>query len=176
MAVLKGSRIRLRSTGLDDLNFLRKLWNDGEVMCYVGFPQGLGIDKHGMIEWFKKLKRHRGVDREHWIIENGQGRPIGEAYYKAEREYYGYRAEKMAQVDIKLARCFWDHGYATDALRTLIRHLLGKGFETIVVSPNLANEAALKLYGRLGFEPKNRFWSEETRAEHQVWALAKDRA
>jgi RimJ/RimL family protein N-acetyltransferase len=153
--------------------FLRKLWNDGEVMRYVGFPQGLGIDERGMMEWFKKLKRHRSIDREHWIVENERGEPIGEAYYKAELEYSGYRAEKMAQIDLKLARSFWGQGYATDALQTLIRHLFEKGFETIVVSPNLNNEAALRLYERLGFEPKNRFRVEETKAEHQVWALEK---
>lgn len=80
----------------------------------------------------------------------------------------------MAQVDLKLVRRFWGQGYATDALQTLIRHLFAKGFETIVVSPNLANEAALKLYRRLGFEPKHRFWAEETGAEHQVWALVRE--
>lgn len=84
--------------------------------------------------------RHEG-----WIVENEQGEPIGEAYYKTEREYYGYRAEKMAGIDLKLAKRFWGQGYASDALRTLIRYLFEKGFETIVVSPNLSNKAALKL-------------------------------
>jgi RimJ/RimL family protein N-acetyltransferase len=166
------------------LSFLQSLWNDGEVMRYVGYPQGLRIDEQGMQEWFEWLEQHRGIDREHWIIENGRGEPIGEAYYKAEHEYYGYppaqqvtsppnRAEKMAQIDIKLARGFWEQGYAADALRALIRYLFEKGFETIVVSPNPANQAALRLYERLGFEPKHRFRSEETRAEHQVWVLQK---
>jgi len=163
---------------------LQALWNDGTVMRYVGYPQGLGIDEQGMREWFERLKRHLGQDLKHWIVENERGEPIGEAFYKAECEYYGYlpaqqaasppnQAEKMAAIDIKLARRFWGRGYAADALRTLIRHLFEKGFETIVVSPNLANEAALKLYERLGFKPKNRFWSEETGEEHQVWTLAK---
>lgn len=144
-------------------------------MRYVGYPQGLGIDERGMRGWFARLERRRGVDREHWIVEDEEGEPIGEAYYKAEREYCGYRAQRMAQVDLKLARRFWGRGYAGDALRTLIRYLFDKGFEVIVVSPNLANEAALKLYRRLGFQPKNRFWAEETGAEHQVWALQRSR-
>ena len=171
MENLKGLRVRLRPTQLEDLKFLQALWNDGEVMRYVGYPQGLGIDDRGIWEWFERLERHRGVDREHWIIENERGEPIGEAYYKAEREYCGFRAERMAQIDLKLAQSFWGQGYATDALRTLIRHLFVRDFETIVVSPNLANAAALKLYRRLGFKQKNRFRSEETGEEHQVWAL-----
>ena len=168
MQVLQGMRVRLRPTGLDDLEFLQTLWNDGEVMRYVGFPQCLGIDEQGMWEWFDGLERHRGQDREHWIVENERGKPIGEAYYRAEREYYDYQAEKMAQIDIKLVQRFWRQGYATDALRALICHLFEKGFEAIVVSPNLANKAALKLYERLSFEPKHRFRSEGTGADHQV--------
>jgi len=169
---LAGKQVVLRPTRERDLPFLQTLWNDGEVMRYVGFPQGLGIDEQGMREWFEGLERHRGQDLEHWIVENEGGEPIGEAFYKAEREYYSYQqGEKMAQIDLKLARRFWGRGYATDALRTLIHYLLAKGFEEVVVSPNLANKAALKPYKRLGFEPKNRFWSEETGSEHQVWAL-----
>jgi len=174
---LKGKRVVLRPTREEDLSFLQGLWNDGEVMRYVGFPQGLGIDERGMREWFDRIEHQRGVDREHWIVENEQEEPIGETYYKAESECCGYRAEKMATPDIKLASRFWGRGYATDALQILIWHLLEDlGFETIVVAPNLANEAALKLYGRVGFEPMNRFWAEETQAEHQVWALHKSKS
>ncbi len=175
---IEGQRVVLRPTCHEDLPFLQELWNDGAVMRYVGFPQGLGIDEHGLQKWFEKLEHHRQTerDREHWIIENKLGQPIGEAFYKAEQDYFGYKAEKMAGIDLKLARRFWGQGYATDALRTLARHLFEeRGSETLVVSPNLANQAALKLYARLGFEPKNRFLSADTKAEHQVWALGKKR-
>lgn len=30
-------------------------------------------------------------------------------------------------------------------------------------------------YESCGFEPQNRFWSDETKAEHQIWALDKKR-
>ena len=170
---VKGERIVLRPTSRQDLSFLQALWNDGEVMRYVGYPQGLGIDGQGAWEWFQLLEEHRyrDRDREHWIVENESGRPIGEAFYKLEQDYCGYKASKMAGIDLKLAREFWGRGYASDALRTLVRYLFTQGFRVLVVSPNLANEAALTLYDRLGFEPKHRFWAEETKAEHQVWAL-----
>ena len=156
--------------------FLQKLWNDGAVMRYVGYPQGLGIDEQGIQKWFEGLQSRRGVNCEHWVIENAEGEPVGEAYYKAESEYCGYQAEKMAQIDIKLARCFWGQGYASDALRTVIHYLFAKGFARIVVSPNLANEAALKLYRRLGFKPKLRFRSKDTGEEHGVWVLENSNA
>lgn len=56
---LKGAKIFLRPTQLKDLDFLQHLWNDGEVMRYVGYPHGLGIDEQGMREWFRRLEEHR---------------------------------------------------------------------------------------------------------------------
>ena len=171
---MQGERVRLRLTRLEDLEFLQKLWNDGEVMRFVGFPQGMGIDERGMREWFRRLEERRGRDREHWIVE-AEGEPIGEAYYRATDEYCGYRASGMAEVDLKLAPEFWGRGYGSDALRTLALHLFEKGFAVLVVSPNLQNKAALRLYARMGFEPKHRFRAEETEAEHEVWALTRER-
>jgi len=77
-------------------------------------------------------------------------------------------------LHIALAKKFWGRGYATDALRTLARYLFEQGFAVLVVSPNLKNKAALRLYERLGFRPRHRFWAEETKAEHQVWVLRRE--
>jgi len=124
---LQGGQVRLRPTRLEDLEFLQRLWNDGE------------------------------------------------AYYRAADEYCGYRALGMAELDLKLAKKLWGHGYGGDALRTLARWLFAQGFRVLVVSPNLQNKAALRLYERMGFEPKLRFRAEETGAEHEVWALREER-
>ena len=173
---LVGEQVDLHPTHQDDLAFLLQLWNDGEVMSYVGYPQGLGIDEQGMEAWFTRLGVDRGVDRKHWIVKDEQGERIGEAFYKVEQEYCDYRAENMVHVDIKLAKRFWKQGYAADALRTLTQHLFNNlGIETIVVSPNLANKAALKLYRYLGFKPENQFQVEETQMGHRVWALHKSK-
>ncbi len=126
-----------------------------------------------MREWFRRLEEHRQQDREHWIVE-AEEESIGEAYYRAASESCGYRASGMAELDLKLAQKFWGHGYASDALWVLARYVFTQGFAVLVVSPNLQNRAALRLYERLGFEPKHRFWAEETGAEHQVWVLAKE--
>lgn len=173
---LKGARVSLRPTKSGDLAFLQKLWNDGEVMGYVGYPEGLGIDEQGMCNWFEGLgaHRHRDQDREHWIVQV-EGKPIGEAYFRALEEFSGYKASGMAELDLKLAKKFWGRGYASDALRTLARYLFERGFVVLAVDPNLKNKAALRLYERLGFEPKHRFWCEETKAMHQVWALPRER-
>lgn len=172
---LQGSRVRLRLTALHDLEFLQRLWNDGQVMKLAGYPQGLGIDEQGMREWFRRLAehRHRDRDREHWIVEI-EGEGIGEAYYRAVEEFSGYKAPGMAELDLKLAQEFWGRGYASDALRTLSPYLFARGFAVLAVDPNLRNQKALRLYERLGFAPKHRFWYKETEAEHQVWVLTEE--
>jgi len=167
---LEGKRTTLRPTGPEDLIFLETLWNDGEVMRYVGYPKGLGIDEEGMRTWFDRLAENRGRDREHWIVEV-KGEPIGEAFYRRCDEYCGYRAPKMAELDLKLKPQSWGRGYGSNALRTLATYLFAQGFKTLVVSPNLENKAALRLYERLGFEAKLRFRAEETGAMHEVLAL-----
>ena len=171
---LEGKRTALRPTGPEDLTFLQTLWNDGEVMRHVGYPLGLGIDEKGAREWLDRLEKDRGRDREHWIVEV-KGEPIGEAFYRRCDEYCGYRAPKMAELDLKLKPEFWGRGYGSDALRTLATYLFAQGVETLVVSPNLENKAALMLYEKLGFTAKLRFRVEETGAMHAVLSLTEAR-
>ena len=167
---LSEKKIVLRPTGPEDLIFLETLWNDGEVMRYVGYPKGLGIDEEGMRTWFDGLAENRGRDREHFIIEI-EGEPIGEAFYRTCKEYHGYRVSGIAELDLKLKSQSWGRGYGSDALRILASYLFAEGFKILVVSPNLENKAALRLYERLGFEAKLRFRAEETGAMHEVLAL-----
>ena len=37
--------LKIKQTTEEDLNNIVSLWNNGEVMFYVGFPEGIGI-KH----------------------------------------------------------------------------------------------------------------------------------
>ena len=171
-STLEGGRTVLRPTGPEDLAFLQALWNDGDVMRYVGYPKGLGIDEAKAREWLDRLEKSR--DREHWIVEV-EGEPVGEAFYRRCDEYSGYRAPKMAELDLKLKPESWGRGYGSDALRTLASYLFAQGVETLVVSPNLENEAALRLYEGLGFVEKLRFHAEETGAMHAVLSLTEAR-
>ncbi|NLC94884.1 MAG: hypothetical protein GX676_04250 [Bacilli bacterium] len=44
------SEIMIKETTEEDLDNIMTLWNNGEVMKYVGFPEGLGITKKGTRE------------------------------------------------------------------------------------------------------------------------------
>ena len=43
--------ITIKETSLEDLKNVMDLWNDGEVMFYVGFPNGLGVTIEQLERW-----------------------------------------------------------------------------------------------------------------------------
>jgi hypothetical protein len=51
-----GSRVVIRTTTVADIPELMALWNDGRVMKWVGFPNGLGWDIIKMKDWFKWIQ------------------------------------------------------------------------------------------------------------------------
>lgn len=52
----RGDEVALRSTSVSDLPDLMALWNDGRVMKWVGFPDGLGYDATSVAQWFVRLR------------------------------------------------------------------------------------------------------------------------
>ena len=47
--------ITISETGESDLENVLALWNDGDVMKYVGFPNGLGETMEGMLRWLSRI-------------------------------------------------------------------------------------------------------------------------
>lgn len=49
---IRGEKVIIRTTTHDDLANVMALWNDGRVMQWVGFPNGLNYDKVKISKWF----------------------------------------------------------------------------------------------------------------------------
>lgn len=61
---------------------------------------------------------------------------------------------RHAAIDITVAGDLLDHGLGTDALRTLIRYLIGvQGHHRITIDPAVSNERAIHVYKKVGFRP-----------------------
>lgn len=61
---------------------------------------------------------------------------------------------RHASVDIYLDPAFHGHGYGTDAIHTLVRHLIDDhGHHRIVIDPAVDNAAAIRSYTKAGFRP-----------------------
>jgi RimJ/RimL family protein N-acetyltransferase len=51
---LVSERLVLRRTRKEDFAFLKDLWNDGCVMRWVGFPNGVGYTDESILAWFDR--------------------------------------------------------------------------------------------------------------------------
>ena len=153
---ISGTRVLIRPTVQDDLPFLRTLWNDGQVMRYLGYPEGMHVTDEGMAHWWALTPQTHGEKNNnssylatpHCMITLLDGTLIGEFDYSVDNN-------KRARVDLKLAMKFWGQGYATEALTLALRELFATGAaDRVMVEPSPENTAAHELYKRCGFRPK----------------------
>ncbi len=145
-----GKRVILRRTRPEDLPDLVALWNDSRVMCWVGFPEGLGVDIHWAGEWLERLQAD--PERHHFVLYAGEMGFCGEAYYALDRR------NRRASLDIKLRPEAQGQGLATDALISLIDHIFASEpeIEAVWTEPWPENLAAQRLYARCGLQPAPR--------------------
>ena len=141
--------IVISETKESDLENVLTLWNDGDVMKYVGFPNGLGEKMDSMIRWFKWIEKNKPRVRHYSIYAGGLGY-CGEAFYSIDPAH-GFRAS----LDIKLFSAARGKGIAARALSHAIDEAFENGAQNVWVDPNPANLKALALYEKLGFINKD---------------------
>jgi RimJ/RimL family protein N-acetyltransferase len=130
-----------------DLDALQTLWNDGDVMRFVGFPEGLNMTSEKMQRWYAWLDEGR-PQRDHFSIYDSEIF-CGESFYAIDD--HGYAA-----LDIKLFAFARSKGFGQRGLRHAIREAYNHGAHTVWVDPHENNVKALALYQRLGFRASPR--------------------
>ncbi len=149
-AEVRGTRVTVRATGEGDLADLMGLWNDGRVMKWVGFPDGLGYDSEKIHAWYERICSN--AERHHFVVHAGEVGFCGEVYFAVDR------AHRRAGLDIKFRPEAQGKGLATDALTTLIDLVFDAEPEVDAVwtEPSEENAAARRLYDRCGLAPAPR--------------------
>jgi RimJ/RimL family protein N-acetyltransferase len=164
-------QITIKETTKEDLINIMSLWNDGEVMHFVGFPKGLGITMGKMESWIK------------WVISKPQ-----RCHYSIYAKDIGYCGETFYSVDdnggsaldIKLFPQARGKGIAKQALLFAIKQAFCEGnAKWVYVDPHPDNKDAWKLYTALGFlsVPRPKYLGEgETYLEitKDQWELHKN--
>ena len=138
--------ITIKETTKEDLENVRRLWADGDVMRFVGFPDGLHETEKAMQQWLAELTAARPVQNHFSIYENGTF--CGEAGYGLSRE------QESAWLDIKLFPAARGRGIATQAVSHAMEEAFRNGAKTVWVDPDPQNVKAIALYKRLGFHQK----------------------
>jgi RimJ/RimL family protein N-acetyltransferase len=137
-------KITIKETSAEDLENIMSLWNNGDVMRYVGFPEGLGITMDKLKRWLNWAIAKPG--RCHYsIYADGIGY-CGETFYDVDAEH------KTAALDIKLLPEAHGKGIAAYALSYVMdRALKDGGADRAYVDPHPDNVKAWLLYEKLGF-------------------------
>ena len=140
--------LNIRPTETKDLEHVMNLWNDGEVMRHVGFPEGIGGDLEKMKAWFARLAQNPMA--AHFSIFDDEDY-LGESFYRV------LDGHDLAAMDIKL----FPKGRGRGIARTALGFALDAVFENKLASrayvdPHLDNLKAVALYERLGFVKKPR--------------------
>ncbi len=138
--------LEIKETTIDDIKNVQQLWADGDVMKFVGFPDGLHETDEEMKSWFRWIVSGRPVLNHYSIFENGQY--CGESFYNIDKMH------RSAALDIKLFSFARGRGIATSGLSYAIKEAFRNGAEIVWVDPNPENLKAIALYERLGFQKK----------------------
>lgn len=136
----------IRETTAADLPDLGALWADGEVMRYVGFPEGLHHSEDELRRWHERLEASR--ECRHFVVRDDEVGFCGELFYRVHEH-------GRVELDVKLRPAARGRGIATAGLTWLIDLVFDTvpGAELVYVEPHPDNVKAHRLYARCGLEP-----------------------
>ena len=140
--------VEIRQTTTEDLKDVQRLWADGDVMRFVGFPEGLRQTDEDMKDWYRWIEAGRPQLDHFSVFEDGAY--CGEAFYGIDKEH-----GNSAALDIKLFGFARGRGIAAKALSFAIDKAFENGAKTVWVDPNPQNAKAIVLYEKLGFQRKD---------------------
>ncbi len=162
-----GKRVVLRPTRADDYGFLKSIWNDGRVMKWVGFPDGVGYTDDSLKRRFEN--RTKDPNFHHFIVWDKNGDACGEVHY----DYVS--SKRRAGLDVKIIPEVQGRGYATEALTLVIDSAFNAetDLDEVYTEPIPENEAAQKLYARCGLRPKQR--PPDLGQGKSYWSLERNR-
>ena len=139
--------IEIKETSAEDLKNVQSLWANGDVMRFVGFPEGLCKTDEEMKNWLDWITSGRPSIDHFSIYEDGVY--CGESFYEIDKE------RGSAAMDIKLFGYARGRGIACKALSYAIENAFEIGAEKVWLDPDLRNLKAIALYERLGFKRKD---------------------
>ncbi|SRR6056297_235991 len=162
---IKGKKVIIKKTEKKDLENIKSLWNKGEVMKWVGFPDGLNQTINDVRKWWEKIQK--SDQAHHFVVFNKNNKFCGELFYKKDPEH------KRAGLDIKFLPEVQGKGLATESLQLLINYIFKNEpvVKAVWTEPSKENDAARKLYSRCDMKDKKR--PDDMGTAESYWELTR---
>jgi ribosomal-protein-alanine N-acetyltransferase len=136
--------IRRAGPGDQDIDFFLRLWNDPQVMRFVGFPYGLELSR-AQVQAVLERPAQSGLNGRLVAMRRSDGAIVGECKL-GEPDSDG-----LSETDVKLLPEFWGQGYGTEIKRGLLRYLFTHTECKIVqATPNVLNQASIRMQEAVG--------------------------
>lgn len=115
--IFQTERLKVRKAEISDTDFYLSLWNSGDVMRNVGFPDGLQILRERVL---KQIKSHDETEFNQTLVvlEKQRGRRIGECKL-GQPDCKG-----VSSPDLKFLPEFWGKGYGKEMFEALCLYIL----------------------------------------------------
>lgn len=147
--IIQGEKVNLRPIAPADLERMVAWSQDPEVCQYLdgNYPQNLE-DANG---WLQKVLSDRHNKR--WSLLTKSGRLIGDI----ELDHITWRSGE-AELRVCIGeKSFWNQGYGTDAVSTVIAHAFdGMGLKRVYLRVFTENVRAIRCYTKSGFRKEGR--------------------
>lgn len=140
-------RLKLRAPSFLDVNDVFDFCSDPESSKYADwYPHGSKSDTRDYIAW---LKRKSGDKNYTWVIEHRECEKVIGTISIVDTDYSG----KIVTVGYTLSRLYQHKGYATEALKELIRYIFEElQAERIQAKVMPENEPSRRLLERVGMK------------------------
>jgi len=163
---INGNSVIIKETESSDLKNLQNLWNNGEIMGAVGYPDGLDQTFAEMNNWFNSIQENEYLN--HYVVLNKDKDFCGELFYRKNIKH------NRAGLDIKFLPEARGQRLATEALQLFIDYIFENedNIEAVWTEPAEENRPVRALYTRLGLEEKER--PEDMQSCRSYWELARE--
>lgn len=146
--MIQGDRVLLRPMERDDVDAVVRMRSDPTVLAQLFGEAPPTRDGH--LRWFEEM-RARGDRQEFVIMDRASGHAVG-TIGLSRIDPAHRRAEYGVLIGEANAR---DKGFAAEASRLLLGYAFGRlGLNRVYLHVFSENEAAIRLYRRVGFVPE----------------------
>lgn len=144
------ARVIIKTTKEEDLKYFQLLWNNREVMKWVGYPEGLNVTIDKLKKWLEKI--NKSSMRKSFVVFQADNSFCGELFYEIDKKH------QRAGLDIKFLPEAQGKGLGTESLKLLIKYIFENEIDVKYVwtEPSPKNNHARKVYEHCGLKEKSR--------------------